>query len=124
PKVRQTMLFSATLAPWVRRIAMRHMHDPASVDFALNPEIPAGVRQLYLQTTWADKTDAVARILDQPNVTLALIFVETKRTADVLQAQLQRRGYQVGLLHGDLTQRDRDRAMRQFGASHVRYLIP
>src|SRR5438105_5779074 len=42
PKVRQTMLFSATLAPWVRRIAMRHMHDPASVDFALNPAIPAG----------------------------------------------------------------------------------
>jgi ATP-dependent RNA helicase DeaD len=123
PRVRQTMLFSATLAPWVRRIALRHMHDPDTVDVAAKPEIPSGVRQLYLQTTWADKTDAVARILDQPNVTLALIFVETKRTADVLDAQLRRRGYQVGILHGDLNQRERDRAMRQFRANHLRYLI-
>jgi len=123
PKVRQTMLFSATLAPWVRRIAMRHMHDPETVDFAITPEIPAGVRQLYLQTSWADKTDAVARILDEPEVTLALIFVETKRTADVLEVQLRRRGYDVGVLHGDLSQRDRDKAMRRFRANHVKYLI-
>jgi len=81
------------------------------------------VRQLYLPTSWADKTDAVARILDQPDVTLALIFVETKRTADVLEAQLRRRGYQVGVLHGDLGQKERDKAMRQFRANHLRYLI-
>ena len=123
PAERQTMLFSATMPQWVRRIAARHMRDPVTIEISARPEIVAGVRQLYVQTTWADKTDALARILDQPDVTMALIFVETKRTADVLQAQLQRRGYQVGLLHGDLTQRDRDRAMRQFGASHVRYLI-
>lgn len=123
PKRRQTMLFSATMPAWVRRIALRHMHDPATVEFNLNPEIPAGVRQLYLQTSWADKTDAVARILDQPDVTLALIFVETKRTADVLEVQLRRRGYEVGVLHGDLGQKERDRAMQQFRANHVRYLI-
>jgi len=123
PKARQTLLFSATLAPWVRRIALRHMRDPQTVDFAVNPEIPAGVRQLYLQTTWSDKTDAVARILDQPDVTLALIFVETKRTADVLEVQLRRRGYEVGILHGDLGQKERDKAMQQFRANHVRYLI-
>jgi ATP-dependent RNA helicase DeaD len=123
PRVRQTLLFSATLAPWVRRIAMRHMHDPVNVDVAGQPELPAGVRQLYLQTSWADKTGAVARILDQPDVTLALIFVETKRTADVLEAQLRRRGFQVGVLHGDLGQRERDKAMRQFRANHLRYLI-
>src|SRR5438105_3586249 len=123
PAERQTMLFSATMPQWVRRIAARHMRNPVTVEISVRPEIVAGVRQLYLQTTWAAKTDALARILDQPNVTMALIFVETKRTADVLQVQLQRRGYQVGLLHGDLTQRDRDQAMRQFRANHVRFLI-
>jgi ATP-dependent RNA helicase DeaD len=99
------------------------MHDPETVEISTRPEIPAEVRQLYVQTTWADKTDALAQILDQPDVVMALIFVETKRTADVLQAQLGSRGYQVGLLHGDLTQRERDRAMQQFRASHVKYLI-
>jgi len=123
PKERQTLLFSATMPQWVRRLAARHMRDPMTIEISARPEIVAGVRQLYVQTTWADKTDALARILDQPDVTMALIFVETKRTADVLQVQLQHRGYQVGLLHGDLTQKDRDRAMRQFSAEHVRYLI-
>ena len=124
PTNRQTMLFSATMPDWVRRIATRHMRDNAvTVEISARPEIAAGVRQLYLQTSWADKTEALARILDQPEVTMALIFVETKRTADVLQAQLVRRGYGVGLLHGDLSQRERDRAMHQFRDSHVRCLI-
>jgi superfamily II DNA/RNA helicase len=123
PPQRQTLLFSATMPEWVRRLALRHMHDPETVEISTRPEIPSEVRQLYVRTTWADKTDALAQILDQPDVVMALIFVETKRTADVLQAQLGGRGYQVGLLHGDLTQRDRDRAMQQFRASHIKYLI-
>ena len=123
PKDRQTMLFSATMPDWVRRLAARYMRDPVTVEISARPEIAAGVRQLYLQTTWSEKTDALTRILDQPDVTMALIFVETKRTADMLQATLARRGYQVGLLHGDLSQKDRDRAMKQFRDSHVRYLI-
>ncbi len=123
PPQRQTLLFSATMPEWVRRLALRHMHDPETVEISTRPEIPSEVRQLYVQTTWADKTDALAQILDQPDVVMALIFVETKRTADVLQAQLGGRGYQVGLLHGDLTQRERDRAMQQFRATHIKYLI-
>jgi ATP-dependent RNA helicase DeaD len=88
PAQRQTLLFSATMPEWVRRLALRHMHDPETVEISTRPEIPSEVRQLYVQTTWADKTDAMAQILDQPDVVMALIFVETKRTADVLQAQL------------------------------------
>jgi len=123
PTHRQTLLFSATMPDWVRRLAARYMRDPVTVEISTRPEIAAGVRQLYVQTTWGEKTEALARILDLPDVTVALIFVETKRTADVLQAQLMGRGYQVGLLHGDLSQRDRDRAMTQFRKNHVRYLI-
>ena len=123
PQRRQTLLYSATMPEWVRRLAARHMHEPVTVEINTRPEIPAGVRQVYVQTPWADKTGTLAHILDKPDVTMALIFVETKRTADVLQAQLQRRGYEVGLLHGDLTQRDRDKAMKQFRNSHIRYLI-
>ena len=123
PAQRRTLLFSATMPDWVRRLASRYMRDPVTVEISVRPEIAAGVRQLYVQTTWADKTGALARILDQPDVTLALIFVETKRTADVLVAQLTGRGYTVGVLHGDLSQRDRDRAMQQFRDNHVRYLI-
>jgi len=54
---------------------------------------------------------------------MALIFVETKRTADLLQVQIERRGYTIGVLHGDLSQKERDDAMRRFVATHVRSLI-
>jgi ATP-dependent RNA helicase DeaD len=123
PTDRQTMLFSATMPEWVRRLAMRHMRDPVTIAITVRPEIPAGVRQLYVQTTWADKVDVMMRILDQPDVVMSLIFVETKRTADLLQAQLERRGQSVGLLHGDLTQKERNAAMAAFVATHVKHLI-
>jgi ATP-dependent RNA helicase DeaD len=123
PAQRQTLLFSATIADWVKRLAHRYMHDPVSVSVSARPEIPSTVRQLYLQTSWADKVEALCRIVDQPDVRMALIFAETKRNADLLQAQLQRRGYAVGLLHGDLSQRERDQAMAGFRDSSLRLLI-
>jgi ATP-dependent RNA helicase DeaD len=123
PKERQTLLFSATMPDWVRRIAVRHMRDPVTIAISSRPEIPQGVRQLYVETAWADKVDTLCRILDSPDVTMALIFVETKRTADLLQVQMERRGHGIGVLHGDLTQKERDSAMRHFVAAHVRSLI-
>ena len=123
PKQRQTLLFSATVPDWVRRLAARYMDDPVSVSFSVRPEVAPNVRQLYIQTTWADKVDVLSRILDQPNVSMALIFVETKRNADILQVQLSRRGYEVAHLHGDLSQKDRDRSMVRFKDAHVKYLI-
>ncbi len=123
PTDRQTMLFSATMPEWVKRLAMRHMRDPLTIAISVRPEMAAGVRQLYVQTTWADKVDVMMRILDQPDVVMSLIFVETKRTADLLQAQLERRGQSVGVLHGDLTQKERNAAMEAFVATHVKHLI-
>ena len=123
PKDRQTLLFSATIAEWVRRLSARHMRDPEIVSVSSRPEIASGVRQLYLQVPWSEKVEALSRILDQPDVVMALIFTETKRNADLLEAQLSRRGFQIALLHGDLSQKDRDSAMRRFRDSHVRYLI-
>jgi ATP-dependent RNA helicase DeaD len=123
PPKRQTMLFSATMPEWVKRLAMRHMHNPTTVAISTQPEIAAGVRQLYIQTSWADKLDVILRILDQPDVQMSLIFVETKRTADLLQAMLERRGQSVGVLHGDLSQKERNQAMHAFVQTHTKHLI-
>jgi ATP-dependent RNA helicase DeaD len=123
PKDRQTLLFSATVPEWVRRLSTRHMRDPETVAVTARMEIAPDVRQVYIQTSWADKLGSLCRILDQPETTLALIFTETKRNADMLEAQLRRRGYDVALLHGDLSQKDRNRSMHRFREAHVRYLI-
>jgi ATP-dependent RNA helicase DeaD len=123
PGDRQTLLFSATVPDWVTRLSARHMREPESISVSATPEIAPDVRQIYLQVPWADKVDALSRILDQPDLTMALIFTETKRNADMLEIQLRSRGYAPALLHGDLSQRDRDHAMQQFKDAHVRYLI-
>ncbi|MHB8718863.1 MAG: DEAD/DEAH box helicase [Candidatus Dormibacteria bacterium] len=123
PRNRQTLLFSATMPEWVRRLALRHMRDPKTVAISTRPEIAAGVRQLYIQTSWSDKLNVILRILDQADVVMSLIFVETKRTADLLQAMLERRGQSVGVLHGDLSQKDRDAAMHAFVQNHTKHLI-
>jgi ATP-dependent RNA helicase DeaD len=123
PADRQTMLFSATVPEWVKRLSSRHMREPQSVAASTRPEIAPLVRQLYLQVPWSDKVDALSRILDHPDTTTALIFTETKRNADLLEVQLRRRGHRVALLHGDLSQKDRDQAMQQFRDGQVRILI-
>jgi ATP-dependent RNA helicase DeaD len=123
PTDRQTLLFSATVPDWVTRLSARHMRAPESISVSATPEIAPDVRQIYLQVPWADKVDALCRILDQPDLTMALIFTETKRNADMLEIQLRSRGYTPALLHGDLSQRDRDRAMQQFKDARVRDLI-
>jgi ATP-dependent RNA helicase DeaD len=123
PTDRQTLLFSATVPDWVARLSSKYMREPERITVSDTPEIASDIRQLYLQTSWADKVDALSRILDQPDLTMALIFTETKRNADMLEIQLRSRGYAPGLLHGDLSQKDRDRAMQQFKDAHTRSLI-
>jgi len=123
PVERQTLLFSATVPDWVARLSAKYMRDPERITVSATPEIAPDVRQIYIPTPWSDKVDALCRILDQPDLTMALIFTETKRNADMLEIQLRSRGYKPALLHGDLSQRDRDRAMQQFKDNHVRYLI-
>ena len=123
PTDRQTLLFSATVPEWVRSLQARYMRDPVTIAIGGRVEVAPTVRQVYLQTTWADKLDALCGVLDQPAVEMSLIFTETKRNADLLEAQLRRRGYAVALLHGDLAQKDRDRALQQFRNAHVKHLI-
>jgi ATP-dependent RNA helicase DeaD len=123
PGERQTLLFSATVPEWVRSLQAKYMRDPVTIAIGGRVEVPPTVRQVYLQTTWSDKLDTLCRILDQPAVEMSLIFTETKRNADLLEAQLRRRGYPVVLLHGDLAQKDRDRALQQFRDAHVKHLI-
>jgi len=123
PSARQTMLFSATMPEWVRRLASRYMRDPVTVSISGGTELVPQVRQWYIEASWADKVDALAKILDSPEVRVGLIFTETKRNADLLHVALLGRGVDVTVLHGDLSQKERDEALGRFRESRVRFLI-
>lgn len=123
PKARQTMLFSATVPGWVHRLAARHMREPVTVSVSGRTELVPTIRQWCIECSWSEKAEALAMLLDSPRVTLGLIFTNTKRNADHLHATLLGQGYDVTVIHGDLSQKERDQALSRFRGSRVRFLI-
>jgi len=123
PRERQTLLFSATVPGWIHRLVERHMRNPETISVSGQAELVTTVSQWCIECSWADKVEALSLLLDSPRVTCGLIFTATKRNADMLHTVLLGRGYDVTVLHGDLSQSDRDRALKRFRDSKVRFLI-
>ena len=123
PKARQTLLFSATVPGWIQRLVERHMRDPQTISVTGQMELVPTISQWCIECSWADKVEALSILMDSPRVTMGLIFTETKRNADMLHTTLLARGYDVTVLHGDLSQKERDQALERFRHSKVRFLI-
>jgi len=123
PAERQTLFFSATLdgeaggvARAYTRDARRHEHAPAS-------RAAADIEHRFLRVEHAAKLDALVDELDAPERDLALVFVRTKRGADRLVRRLSREGVDALAMHGDKSQRQRERALASFEAGHVDTLV-
>ena len=126
PEVRQTALFSATMAPRIAKIANKHLRDPARVlverEATAVGEMPK-VRQTAYVVARAQKVAALGRVLDLESPTLALVFCRTRHEVDSLAESLGGRGYQVQALHGGMTQDQRERVMKRTRAGSVDILV-
>ncbi len=117
PKVRQTALFSATIAPRVRTLAKRYLTKPVSVTIANETAAPGKkprVREVAYVVQRAHKAAALARIIDMEAPTSAIIFCRTRTEVDELTQTLGGRGYQAEAIHGGLSQEQRDRVLKRF----------
>ena len=123
PRSRQTALFSATIPPWVDKIAAKHLSDPevlvAEEGDGSDPEIDHFVVEAYGE----DKFQVLLRLLDEPTEGGTLVFGRTKRGVSNLGRRLQAQGYQVAVLQGNLDQKARDRALEQFRSGLVPILV-
>jgi len=123
PRGRQTALFSATIPPWVERIAAKHLSDPevlvAEEGDGSDPEIDHFVVEAYGE----DKFQVLRRLLDEPTEGATLVFGRTKRGVSNLGRRLQAQGYQVAVLQGNLDQKARDRALERFRSGLVSILV-
>ena len=126
PAERQTALFSATLPPRIAAIADKHLRDPVRVliarEKATKGTMPR-VRQTAYIVQRAHKVAALGRVLDLESPALALVFARTRTEVDELAEKLRGRGYQVELLHGGLSQDQRDRVMKRVRAGSVDLLV-
>ncbi len=123
PVERQTLLFSATMPPEIKRLAQRFLRDP--LHLSANPDrmTVEQITQIYYEVPERDKLEALSRILDVESPKVAILFCRTKRQVDELAGALEARGYRAEALHGDLSQQQRDRVMRQFKEGKVELLV-
>ena len=114
PTERQTLLFSATLAPRIARLAERHMTDPVRI--AVEADGPSGgespqIREVVYVVARHHKAAALARILDTESPGQTIVFARTRTDVDALTETMNARGYRAEALHGGMSQEQRDRVM-------------
>ncbi|WP_076850187.1 DEAD/DEAH box helicase [Rubeoparvulum massiliense] len=123
PVHRQTMLFSATMPPEIKRLAQRYLQEPESVSVSRGEVTTPLVEQVYYRVLEKDKFDALCRVLDDEGVQLGILFCRTKKNVDEVTENLQARGYLADGLHGDLSQVQRDRVMKKFREGKIEILV-
>jgi superfamily II DNA/RNA helicase len=122
PKERQTMMFSATLPPAIVNMSQKYLRNPGRVEIGRANAPVSTVKQEVLRVSRSEKYDTLLKELDK-RVGSVIVFVRTKRSADDLAERLCAANHSADAIHGDLTQRRRDRAIRGFRAQHYRIMV-
>lgn len=123
PASRQTLLFSATFAEDMQRIARRMTRDPVMVEVKAGDDMPSIDQRFYKISADVDRLTALKLLLQEIRPESALVFCTTKRDVDDVCQQLQRSNFSAMALHGDMEQRDRDRTLILFSNNSVSVLV-
>ena len=101
PKQRQTLLFSATFSPEIKKLAQSYLQDPELVEVARPNATATTVEQRFYSVDDDDKRRAVRQLLRERAITQAIVFVNSKLGAARLARSLERDGLKTTALHGD-----------------------
>jgi superfamily II DNA/RNA helicase len=123
PQTRQTLLFSATMPPEIRRLADAFLRDPVEIAVAPPASPAATVVQSLAVVEAHDKREALRRLLRSEDVKNALIFCNRKRDVDILYKSLARHGFDAAPLHGDMAQPKRTETLERFRRGEIRLLV-
>ena len=123
PKTRQTLFFSATMAPEIRRLADAFLQNPKEITVSRPASIASTIVAGLTVVDDLDKREALRRLIRAEQVQNALIFCNRKRDVDILYKSLKRHGLDVGSLHGDMSQPERFATLSKFKANEIRLLV-
>ena len=123
PRNRQTLFFSATMAPEIRRLADAFLHEPKEITVARPATVAATIVSGLVLVAHHDKREALRRLIRSEDVQNALIFCNRKRDVDILLKSLLKHGFSAGALHGDLPQPVRFATLEKFKAGQLRLLV-
>ncbi|MBK9250800.1 MAG: DEAD/DEAH box helicase [Proteobacteria bacterium] len=123
PKEKQVALFSATMAPNIRRIAQTHLRNPREVVIKGKSGTAANIKQSYWMVSGLHKLDALTRIVEAAEFDAMLVFVRTKQSTVDLAERLQARGFSAVALNGDIQQSMREKTVAQLKAGKFDILV-
>lgn len=123
PKKRQTLLFSATMPKEIRSLADELLHNPAEVTIGQVRSTADTVSQRVVSVGSKGKLDLLVHVLRNEPVESVLVFARTKRRADRISKQLDKRGFSTAAMHGNRSQNQRQRALNAFDGGDIQILV-
>jgi superfamily II DNA/RNA helicase len=123
PTTRQTLLFSATMPPPIKKLADRFLSNPKYIEVARPATANVNIAQAKVFTSSRNKRDTLLELLRTDDVTSALIFANRKTTVRDLNKSLRKSGFQSGEIHGDMDQSSRIAELDRFKAGTVNILV-
>jgi ATP-dependent RNA helicase RhlE len=123
PAERQTLMFSATIPVEVERVVNEFMRSPVRVEVDRPRSTATTVKQWIYPVTEGQKGELLAAIVQSDGVDSVIVFTRTKARADYVAHCLNRKEIGCGVLHSDLSQKERDRAMQDFRDGKITILV-
>ena len=123
PATRQTLLFSATMPPPIKKLADKFLSNPKYIEVARPASNNLSIVQHKVKVTSRGKREALRYLLRNDNVTSALIFANRKTTVRELAKSLKQSGFSTGEIHGDMDQSSRIAELQRFKDGVINILV-
>lgn len=120
---KQTLMFSATIPKEIRDIAKNYQNNPKFIKVADKKQNVPKITQYAFRTNHKYKFNDLVKLIEVYNVKSALIFSNTKKGVDFVFKNLKKHDYSSEAIHGDMTQKVRDKVMNKFRNGNVRFLV-
>lgn len=123
PTTRQTLLFSATMPPPIKKLADRFLSNPKTIEVSRPASTNENITQFLVSTTERKKRETLRSLLKAEDVHTGIIFCNRKTTVRELAKSLKRHRYQVGEIHGDMDQSSRIAELERFKKGDINLLV-
>lgn len=123
PKTKQGLFFSATFSPDIKRLCSDFLQNPVTVSVKSRDTAASVMQDVVRVQGDGEKIEALHGILLKPEYGKVLIFREMKRHVDGLAEELNKRGFKALALHGDMHNRERERAVKALETGKVQVVI-
>ncbi|BDG31338.1 DEAD/DEAH box helicase [Parageobacillus thermoglucosidasius] len=123
PKELQMLVFSATIPEKLKPFLKKYMENPEYVHIAPKQVAAEKIEHVLVPLRSRDKVKLLHEMLLAYNPYLAIVFTNTKKMADEVADKLIEKGMKVGILHGDLSPRERKKMMKQIRDLEFQYIV-